>query len=84
MLTIGVAIEEGVIAVVDEGALNLFGGTVTLSDLHPVGNTAHVELGYGRALARVDVLGVQDHVELAIDIDDGTFAERTGDNFRHE
>ena len=68
------------LAVLDEGALDLLGGPVALGDLHPVGDPAHVELGHRRALAGMDVLGRQDDVELAVDVDDVALAERAGDD----
>jgi hypothetical protein len=78
MEAFAVLVEEGVVAVVDEGALDLLGGAPPLRHLHPVGDAAHVQLGDRRALAGVDVLGREDDVELALHIDDGAFAERAG------
>ena len=54
----------------DDGALDLLGGAVALRHLHAVGDAAHVELGDGRALAGVDVLGGENHIEPAVHIDD--------------
>jgi hypothetical protein len=77
-----ILIKERVLAVLDMGALDLLGGAVALGHLHAVGNAAHVELGDGRALAGMDVLGGQDHVELAVLVDDVAFTEGTG-NYLH-
>ncbi len=74
MKAFAVAVEEGVLALLDIGALDLLGGAVALRDLHPVGDAAHVELRHRRALAGVDVFGKEDHIELAVLIDDVAFA----------
>jgi hypothetical protein len=76
-----VLVEEGVVAVVDDGALDRLGGAVALGDLHPVGDAPHVQLGDRGALAGMDVLGAEHDVELALKIDDGPLAERAGDDF---
>ena len=68
------------LAILDEGALDLLGGAVALGDLHPVGDAAHVELGDRGALAGVDVLGGENDIELAVEVDDVAFAERRGDD----
>ena len=73
---LAVLVEEGVLAILHEGALDLLGGAVALGDLHAVGDAAHVELGDGRALAGVDVLGGENDIELAVHVDDVAFAER--------
>ena len=75
MEPLGVRIEEGEVAVVDEGALDLFGGPPAFRHLHPVGDAAHVQLGHRGALAGVDVLGGEHHIELALHIDDGALAQ---------
>jgi glycerol kinase len=67
-----------------ETVVDLFGGAIALRNLHAVRDAAHVQLGDRRALAGVDVLGVEDHVELAVHIDDGTLPQRAGGNFSHE
>jgi hypothetical protein len=56
--------------------LDLLGRPVALRNLHAVGDAAHVQLGHRRALAGVDVLGEQDHVELAVLFDDVALTER--------
>ena len=68
------------LALLDIGALDLFGGAPALRDLHAVGDAAHVELGHRRALAGMDVLGGEDDVELAVLVDDLALAQRTGDD----
>ncbi len=80
VVALAVLVEEVVVAVLDEGALDLLGRAVALGDLHAVGDAAHVELGHRRALAGVDVLGAQDDVELAVLFDDVALAERAGDD----
>jgi hypothetical protein len=72
---LAVLVEEGVLPVLHEGALDLLGGAVALRHLHAVRDAAHVELGHRGALAGVDVLGRQDDVEPAVDIDDVALAE---------
>ena len=78
---LAVLVEEGVLAVLHEGALDLLGGAVALGDLHAVGDAAHVELGHRRALAGMDVLRRQDDIELAVEIDDVALAEREAMTF---
>ncbi len=77
---LAVLVEEGVGTVIDDGALDLLGGAVALGHLHAVGDAAHVQLGHRGALARVDVLGVEHDVELAVHVDDGASAQRAGDD----
>ena len=81
MEAVAVLVHVLVLAVLDEGALDLFGGLVALRQLDPVGNTAHVHLGRRGALAGMDILGSDDDSELAVDFDDIAFAERAGDDF---
>ena len=81
MEAVAVLVEVLVLAVLDEGALDLFGGLVAQRDLHAVGDPAHVDLGHRRALAGMDVLGRHDDAELAVDFDDIAFSERAGDDF---
>ncbi|MNV80013.1 hypothetical protein D3C71_1735900 [compost metagenome] len=76
MEAFGIFIEEGVLAVFDEGALDLFGRAVALGDLHAVGNAAHVDLGDRRALARVEVLGGKNDIELAVNVENVALADR--------
>ena len=77
------AYEEGVGLFLDERALDLFGGAVALGDLDAVGDPAQVELGHGRTLAGVDIVGNKDDVELVVDIDDIALAQGAGDYFGH-
>ena len=81
MRAIAVLIEEGVFALLDDGALDLFGGLVALGDLHAVGDPAHFDLGDWRALAGMDVLRGQNDVKLSVELDDVALADRTGDDF---
>ena len=66
----------------DMGALDLFGGLVALRDLGAVGNPPHVDLGGGRPLAGMEVLGGEHDVELAVDLDDVALADLAGDDFQ--
>ena len=66
--------------VLDMRALDLVGGFVAHLGLHAVGNPAHIDLGGGCALARMKIFRIEDNVELAVEIDDIAFAERTGDD----
>ncbi len=81
MEAVAVLVDELVLAVLDEGALDLLGGLEAQRDLHAVGDPAHVDLGHRRALAGMDVLGRDDDLELAVDLDDVAFSERAGDDF---
>ena len=81
MEAFAVLVHELVLAVLDEGALDLIGGLEAQRHLHAVGNAAHVHLGHRRAFAGVDVLGGDDDPELAVDFDDIAFTQRTGDDF---
>ncbi len=69
-------IKEGVLAVFDEGALDLFGRAVAFGDLHAVGNAAHVDLGDRRALARMEVLRGKNDIELAVNVENVALADR--------
>ena len=81
MEAFAVVVHELVGALLHLGALDLVGGLVALRGFHAVADPAHVELGDGRALAGVDVFGGQDDVELAVEIDDISLAERAGNDF---
>ena len=81
MEAVAVLVEVLVLAVLDIGALDLFGGLVALRDLYAVADPAHVDLGGGRALAGMEVFGLENDVELAVELDDIAFAERAGDDF---
>src|SRR6202023_360988 len=78
--TFAVLVHELVLAVLDEGALDLVGGLEPHRHLYAVGNAADVHLGHGGALAGVDVFGGDDGPELAVDFDDIAFTQRTGDD----
>src|SRR6202035_2833780 len=75
-----VLVHELVLAVLDEGALDLIGGFEPQREFYAVGNAADIHLGHRRALAGMDVLGVDDDPELAVDFDDIAFTQRTGDD----
>src|SRR6202035_2002169 len=75
-----VLVHELVLAILDEGALDLVGGLEPHRHLYAVGNAADVHLGHGGALAGVDVFGGDDDPELAVDFDDIAFTQRTGDD----
>src|SRR6202045_1199431 len=75
-----VLVHELVLAVLDEGALDLVGGFEPQREFYAVGNAADVHLGHRRALAGMDVLGGDDDPELAVDFDDIAFTQRTGDD----
>ena len=79
-VVVAVLVEVGVLAVLDEGALDLLGGLVALRRLHPVGDAAHVDLGRRRALAREEAFGREDGVELAVDLEDVALADGAGDD----
>ncbi len=73
-----------VVVVLDKGALDLFGGLVTIGGLHAVGNAAHVDLCRRRALAGVEAFGGQHDIELAVlSLENIAFADGAGDDF-HE
>ena len=57
MEAVAVLVHELVLAVLDEGALDLLGRLEAQRNLDPVGDPAHVHLGHRRALAGVDILG---------------------------
>ena len=84
MEAFAVFVEEGVFAVFNEGALDLFGGAPALGNLHAIGNAAHVHLGNGRALAGVEVLRGENSVKLAIDFENVALADRRGDYLDHK
>ena len=78
-----VLVEVVVGLLLEVGALDLLGGAVALGDLHAVGDAAHVEMGDRRALAGVDVLGLHDDAQLAVDVEHVAFAHRACDNLHH-
>jgi hypothetical protein len=83
VIALAVLVQEGVVALVDEGALDGLGRAVAFRHLHPVRDAAHVQLGDRRALAGVDVFDVENDVELAVHIDDETLPQRAGGDFGH-
>ena len=84
MEAVAVLIKELVFAVFHMGAFDLLGRLVALCHLYAVADPTHVDLGGGRALAGVEALGIENDVELAVEIDDIAFAERAGDDFHGE
>src|SRR4029079_55322 len=81
MKAVAVLVHLLIVTVLDESALDLFGGLKSQRQLDPVGNRTHVHLGHRGALAGMDILGGDDNSELAVDFDDIAFAERAGDDF---
>jgi hypothetical protein len=75
MEAVAVLVHVLMLAVLDEGALDLIGGLEAQRDLHAVGDPAHVHLGDRRALAGMDVLDGHDDPELAVDLDDIAFSQ---------
>ncbi len=65
-----------VVLLVEVGALHLVGRAVALGHLHAVGDAAHFQMRDGRALAGMDVLGVDDDGELAVEIEHVALAHR--------
>ncbi len=79
---VAVRIEEVVLLVLDEGALDLLGGLEAVGHLDAVGEAAHVDLRRRRALAGKEALGGQDDAEMAVlALDDVALANRAGDDF---
>ena len=78
-----VLVEVVVGLLLEVGALDLVGGAVALGDLHAVGDAAHVEMRHRRALAGMDVLGLHDDAQLAVDVEHVAFAHRACDNLDH-
>src|SRR5271157_5345421 len=81
MEAVGVLVHVLVLAVLDEGPLDLVGGLVAQPNLHAVGNPADVHLGHRRALAGMNILHRDDDAELAVNLNDIAFSERAGDDF---
>ncbi len=79
---VGVFVEVVEVVVLDGRLFDLVGGLVALGNLHPVADPAHFDLADRRSLAGMDVLGGQDHVKLAVLLDDVALANRTGDDFQ--
>ncbi len=70
------------IVILDGRLFHLVGGLVALGNLYPVADSAHFDLADRGSLAGVDVLGGQNHVKLAVLLDDVALANRTGDDFQ--
>ena len=82
-ITVAVLVEIIVVVVFDEGLFDTVGGAQAFHGLHPVADAAHFQMGNGRALAGMDILGGQDEIKLAVLLDDIAFAHRAGDNRNH-
>ena len=78
-----VLIEILEILMLDEGLLDAVGGAQALDGLHAIGDAAHFQMGDGRALAGMNILGGQHQIELAFLLYDIAFAHRAGDNRNH-
>ena len=81
MKTVAVLIEELKFAFLHVGTFHLVRRLVALRGLHAIAKPSHIDLGDRCSLAGMDVFCGQDHVELAVEIDDVSLAERTGDDF---
>src|SRR3954447_20170302 len=84
MEAVTVLIKELVLAVFHMGSFDLLGRLVALRHLYAVADPAHVDLGGGGALARVEAFGVENDVELVVEFDDIALAKRAGDDFHGE
>ena len=82
MEAVGVLIEVVEVVILDRRLLDLVGGLVALRNLHPVADPAHFDLADRGSLAGMDVLGGQNHIKLAVLLDDVALANRTGDDFQ--
>ena len=83
-IVVAVLVEIVVIGLVlDEGLFDAVGGAQPLHGLHAVADAAHFQMGDGRALAGMDILGGQDEIELAVLLEDIAFAHGAGDNRNH-
>src|SRR5215813_13794635 len=80
MEAVAVLVEELVLAILHVCAFDLLGRLITLGDFDAITDPAHVDLGGRRALTRMETLGVQHDVELAVELDDIAFAKRAGDD----
>ena len=80
MEAFAVVVEELVLAILDDGALDLLDGLVALRNLHAVADAAHVDLGGRGALAGMEAFGGQNDVELAVDVENIALADGAGDN----
>src|SRR5258706_2425565 len=79
---VGVFIEIVEVVILNGRVLDLVGGLVALGNFYAVANSAHFDLADRCSLAGVDVLGGENHVKLAVLLDDVALANRTGDDFQ--
>ena len=77
-----VLIEVVEVVILDGRLFHLVRGLVALGNLYPVADSPHFDLADRCSLAGVDVLGGQNHVKLAVLLDDVALANRTGDDFQ--
>src|SRR6266481_6969417 len=82
MEAVGVLIEVVEVLILDRCLLDLVGGLVASRNLHAVADPAHFDLADRGSLAGVDVFGGQNHIKLAVLLDDVALANRTGDDFQ--
>ena len=71
------------VLVLHEGLFDAVGGAQAFYRLHAIADAAHFQMGDGRALAGMDVLGIDDQIELAVLLQDIAFAHGAGDNRNH-
>jgi hypothetical protein len=84
VVPLAVRVEVLVAAVIDFGLFDHFDRAPAEGHLHAVRDAAHIDLGHRVALAGVDVLRREDHVELAVLVlDDVALAQRRGDDLDH-
>src|ERR1700682_6680077 len=82
MEAVGVLIEIVEVVILDRRLLDLVGGLVALRNLHAVADAAHFDLADRGSLAGRNVLGGQNHVKLAVLLNNVALANRTGDDFQ--
>ena len=82
MKAVGIFIEIIEVVILDGRLLNLVGGLVALGNFHAVADSTHFDLADRCSLAGMDVLGGENHVKLAVLLDDVALANRTGDDFQ--
>src|SRR5437762_10747749 len=82
MEAVGVLVEVVEVVILDRRPLDLVGGLVASRNLHPVADASHFDLADRGSLAGMDVFGGQNHVKLAVLLDDVALANRTGDDFQ--
>src|SRR6202021_3919360 len=74
---VGVLVKVIEILILDRGLLDLVRGLVALGNLYAVADSAHFDLADRSSLAGMDVLGGQNHVKLAVLLNDVALANRT-------